>query len=83
MSHQNKIGLPWIIVTLYKGSYGTSIEALDYLDYDNYSKPTMDKTRRHIFSLNKNNQPIAMVRCKGKKALAHILAIIDEAIGVS
>lgn len=75
---ENKCGLPWIIVTLYKGSYGTSIDAFDYLDFDDYSKPTKDKSGRWLFSLNKNYKPIAMVRCKGKKALNHALSILDE-----
>ena len=79
---ENRCGLPWIIVTLYKGSYGTSIDALDYIDYNSYSMPRKDKSGRWIFSLGKDYTPIAMVRCNGKKALSHVLAIIDEALGV-
>jgi hypothetical protein len=71
--HENKVGLPWIIVTRYKGNYGQAIEDIEHIDFDGYTRPTMDKGGRFIFSLQLGYKDVAMVRCKGQKARQYAL----------
>lgn len=85
MEHENRCGLPWVYVRRYKGSYGTEIEALWYVEFDMHSKPMKDKEDHWIFSLKYRGKDICMVRCYGKKALSYALRlvhrILDETFG--
>lgn len=78
LTHENRIGLPWIIVRLYKGSYGTQLEAAPHMDFNAYSRPRKDKTGQWLFSLKHNGEDTCMVRCHGMKSREYALKIINE-----
>jgi hypothetical protein len=83
--HENRIGLPWVMVRQYKGSFSSLLAAaLQHYDFDQYSHPTKDKTGHWLFSLKYLGSDVLMIRCWGSKAKDHALQVVnsvmDEAI---
>ncbi len=75
---ENRIGLPWVIVTKHKGSFGQAIEDIEYLEFNGYTRPTMDAGRRFIFSLQNDGVDVVMIRCKGQKARQYALDKVNS-----
>lgn len=80
-AHENRIGLPWVVVRLRNGTFGTLLEeALRFHDFDQHSCPTKDSTGHWLFSLKYRGEDVCMIRCWGHKAKEHALALVNKAL---
>lgn len=77
---ENKIGLPWLYIRRYKGSFGTDVDLIDTFDFDQYSTPTKDSTGHWIFSLKDTNQDVCMIRCYGERAKNYALTVVNKCL---
>lgn len=79
--HKNIIGIPWLIAFRRHGEVmGNWMDGLDHIIYDNISNPTKDRDGWFIFSLNRGDQAVAMVRCLGKSTKDFIIRYAEERI---
>lgn len=82
ISHQNRIGLPWIYVRPRCGHFGSDIGNIPHVEFDQFSNPTKDNTGHWVFSLKLKGEDVCMVRCWGKRAKEEALAAVNAALDV-
>lgn len=77
LDQRNRIGLPWVYVRLFRGSFGDQLDNITWMDFDMHSRPHKDAGGHWIFSLKNKGEDVCMVRCWGGKALSRALEVVN------